>query len=152
VPYDKWARSGALIATEGNVVDYDFIKAQILQDAETFQIQRFGFDPFNALQVMLQLGAEGLPTEKVRQGFLTLSSPSKELERLLLSDQFEHGGHPILEWCASNVAIETDAAGNIKPSKAKSTERIDGIAALVSAMALALAEEAEDAEPEVIIL
>lgn len=152
VPYDKWAREGALIVTEGNVVDYDFIKTQILADAETFQIQRFGFDPFNALQVMIQLGGEGLPVEKVRQGFLTLSGPSKELERLLLSDMFEHGGHPILEWCASNVAIETDAAGNIKPSKSKSTERIDGIAALVSALALACAEEAEDADPEIIFL
>jgi phage terminase large subunit-like protein len=141
VPYDKWAREGALIATEGNVVDYDFIKAQILADAEMFQIERFGFDPFNATQVMIQLGQEGLPTEKVRQGFLTLSAPAKELERLLLSEMFEHGGHPILEWCASNVAIETDAAGNIKPSKSKSTEKIDGIAALVSALALAGSDE-----------
>lgn len=141
VPYDQWARSGALIATEGNVVDYDFVKTQILADAEMFQIERFGFDPFNALQVMIQLGGEGLPTEKVRQGFLSLSGPSKELERLLLSDMFEHGGHPILDWCASNVAIEMDAAGNIKPSKSKSTERIDGIAALVTALALANSDE-----------
>jgi phage terminase large subunit-like protein len=141
VPYDQWARSGALIATEGNVVDYDFVKTQILADAEMFQIERFGFDPFNALQVMIQLGGEGLPTEKVRQGFLSLSGPSKELERLLLSGMFEHGGHPILDWCASNVAIEMDAAGNIKPSKSKSTERIDGIAALVTALALANSDE-----------
>lgn len=143
VPYDKWARSGALIATEGNVVDYDFVKTQILADAEMFQIERFGFDPFNALQVMIQLGGEGLPTEKVRQGFLSLSGPSKELERLLLSGMFEHGGHPILDWCASNVAIEMDAAGNIKPSKSKSTERIDGIAALVTALALAVSAESD---------
>lgn len=148
VPYDRWAREGALICTEGNVVDYDYIKAQILEDAETYRIERFGFDPFNALQVMIQLGGEGLPTEKVRQGFLTLSGPSKELERLLLGGAFWHGGHPVLEWCASNVAIETDAAGNIKPSKAKSTERIDGIAALVSALALALSAD-EDQGPSV---
>lgn len=147
VPYDRWAREGALISTEGNVVDYDFIKSQVLDDAEQFRIERFGFDPFNALQVMIQLGGEGLPTEKVRQGFLTLSGPSKELERLLLGDGFWHGGHPVLEWCASNVAIETDAAGNIKPSKSKSTERIDGIAALVSA--LALATSAEIAKPSI---
>lgn len=141
VPYDRWARERALILTEGNVVDYDFVKRQILEDAETFVIERFGFDPFNATQLMIQLQDEGLPVEKVRQGFLTLSAPSKELERLLLGGEFEHGGHPILEWCAGNVAIETDAAGNIKPSKSKSTERIDGIAALVSALALAISHE-----------
>jgi hypothetical protein len=101
---------------------------------------------------MIQLGQEGLPTEKVRQGFLTLSAPAKELERLLLGEMFEHGGHPILEWCASNVAIETDAAGNIKPSKSKSTEKIDGIAALVSALALAGSEEMAAAPPEIIFL
>ncbi len=143
VPYDKWARSGAIILTEGNVVDYDFVKRQVLEDAEMFRIEKMGFDPFNALQLMLQLGGEGLTTEKVRQGFLSLSGPSKELERLLLDDAFEHGGHPVLEWCASNVAIEMDAAGNIKPSKSKSTERIDGIAALVTALALAVAHETE---------
>lgn len=141
VPYDKWARSGAIILTEGNVVDYDFVKRQVLEDAEMFRIEKMGFDPFNALQLMLQLGGEGLVTEKVRQGFLSLSGPSKELERLLLEDAFEHGGHPVLEWCASNVAIEMDAAGNIKPSKSKSTERIDGIAALVTALALAATDE-----------
>lgn len=141
VPYDKWAQIGALIPTEGNVVDYDFVKEQILHDAEMFRIEKFGFDPFNALQLMIQLQGEGLPVEKVRQGFLTLSGPSKELERLLLDEAFVHGGHPILEWCASNVAIEMDAAGNIKPSKSKSTERIDGVAALVTALALAINDE-----------
>lgn len=145
VPYDKWAQTGALIPTEGNVVDYDFVKAQILRDAEMFRIEKFGFDPFNALQLMLQLQGEGLPVEKVRQGFLTLSGPSKELERMLLSDDFVHGGHPILEWCAGNVAIEMDAAGNIKPSKSKSTERIDGIAGLITALALAISEEKPEA-------
>jgi len=147
VPYDKWAQIGALVPTEGNVVDYDFVKEQVLRDAEMFRIEKFGFDPFNALQLMIQLQGEGLPVEKVRQGFLTLSGPSKELERLLLDEAFVHGGHPILEWCAGNVAIEMDAAGNIKPSKSKSTERIDGIAALVTALALAISNEVAKPSP-----
>ena len=141
VPYNQWLKKGALFATPGNVVDYDFVKAQIRRDADLFQVQGLGFDPWNAMQIMIQMQGEGLPVEQVRQGFLSLSGPSKELERLLLDQQFEHGGHPLLRWCAANVAIETDAAGNIKPSKAKSTERIDGIAALVTAMALALSQQ-----------
>jgi phage terminase large subunit-like protein len=142
-PYDQWVRKGALQTTPGNVVDYDFVKAQILADAELFQITELGFDPFNAMQLMLQLQAEGVPVAQVRQGFLSLSGPSKELERLLLDADFVHGGHPVLRWCAGNVAIEQDAAGNIKPSKAKSTERIDGIAALVTGLALAIANDVE---------
>ena len=141
VPYDQWVRAGAITATEGNVVDYAFVKQALRDDAERFQLQVAGFDPWNAMQVMLDLQGEGMPVEQVRQGYLTLSGPSKELERLLLDGELEHGGHPVLRWCAGNVAIETDPAGNIKPSKAKSTERIDGIAALVSALALAIGHQ-----------
>jgi phage terminase large subunit-like protein len=137
VPYDLWVKNGALATTPGNVVDYDFVKEQIRKDADRFKVEALGFDPWNAMQIMIQMQGEGLPVEQVRQGYLSLSGPSKELERLLLDTALVHGGHPILRWCAGNVAIETDAAGNIKPSKAKSTERIDGIAALVTALALA---------------
>ena len=138
VPYDQWLRSGALKATEGNVVDYGFVKADLIADAERFHIVQAGFDPWNAMQLMLDMQAEGMPVEQVRQGYLTLSGPSKELERLVLDGDLVHGGHPLLRWCVGNVAIETDPAGNIKPSKAKSTERIDGVAATVTALALAI--------------
>ncbi len=144
VPYDQWVRNGAMTPTEGNVVDYAFVKQSLRDDAEQFQFRRLGFDPWNAMQVMLDLQGEGMPVEQVRQGYLTLSGPSKELERLLLDQGFVHGGHPVLRWCAQNVAIETDPAGNIKPSKAKSTERIDGIAGLVTALALAISEAREE--------
>jgi phage terminase large subunit-like protein len=73
----------------------------------------------------------------IRQGFATLSAPTKELEKLVLSGRIGHGAHPVLRWCASNVTVETDPAGNLKPSKAKSTERIDLIAALITALARA---------------
>ncbi len=143
VPYDRWAKEGWITPTPGNVVDYDYVKNDLLADAERFHIVQAGFDPFNAMQLMLQLQGEGMPVQQVRQGFLTLSGPSKELERLMLEADLVHGGHPVLRWCAGNVAVETDAAGNIKPSKAKSTERIDGIAALVTALALAIAGEGQ---------
>ncbi len=140
VPYDHWIKTGALKTTPGNVVDYTFIQRQIEADASRFQIENMGFDPWNAMQLMLSLQGEGLPVEQVRQGYLTLSGPTKEIERLVLDSDFCHGGHPVSRWCAANVAVETDASGNIKPSKAKSTERIDGMAALVTAGALAFSE------------
>lgn len=143
VPYDRWIKDGAMIATPGNVVDYGFIKRDLLADAETFVILGVGFDPYMGMAVMLDLQADGLPIEQVRQGFLSLSGPSKELERLLLQSLIAHGGHPVLRWCAGNVAIDTDPAGNIKPTKARSTERIDGISATVTGLALAIKGEAD---------
>src|SRR5437867_7850121 len=62
-----------------------------------------------------------------------MSPAAKEFEKLLLGRQLAHGGNPVLAWMASNVAIRCDAADNIKPDKAKSRNRIDGIVALVMA-------------------
>ncbi len=75
--------------------------------------------------------------------YMALAAPTAELERLVLSGRLHHGGHPIMRWMAANVTVEQDANGNIKPSKAKSTERIDGITSTVIALALAVGAEEE---------
>ncbi len=67
-----------------------------------------------------------------------MTSPTKEWEKLVVSGKLRHGGNPVLRWMASNVAVEIDAAGNLRPSKKKSTERIDGIVAGVMALGRAL--------------
>jgi phage terminase large subunit-like protein len=144
VPYDEWVRSGALHATPGNVVDYEFVKHAIFEDARRFRIDAIGIDQFLAVQLALQLREEGVNAVLMRQGFLTLSAPSKELERLVLSRRLDHGGHPVARWCAANAAVVSDPAGNIKPAKDKSTERIDVIAADVNALGMAIADEAEE--------
>jgi phage terminase large subunit-like protein len=143
VPYDTWRDMGALIATPGNVVDYSYVKKQLYADAERFKAGKVAIDRWNATQIAIEIAAEGLEAELFGQGYASMSAPAKELERLVLDGRLDHGGHPVLRWCAQNVAVETDAAGNIKPSKAKSTERIDGIVALVEALGVAMAQEIE---------
>ncbi len=143
VPYDVWVRDGWITATEGNVIDYDFIEEKIKELAEMYNIQEIGFDPYNATSLVNHLMDEGLPMIVVRQGFLSLSAPAKELARLVVSRNLYHGANPVLRWCAANVVIETDAAENIKPTKKKSTERIDGIAALVNALSRAAGGDGE---------
>jgi phage terminase large subunit-like protein len=129
-----WERSGDLFVTPGDVTDYDFVKAQILKDAARYEIREIGFDPWSAAQMSVQLESEGLTLVPVRQGFATLSSPSKFLETLVNRGQLNHGGAPVLRWMADNVQVERDADDNIKPSKKHSSEKIDGIAALVNAI------------------
>jgi phage terminase large subunit-like protein len=143
LPYERWVRDGALIGTEGNVVDYAFIKKVLYEDAERFEIQNIGMDRYNATQVTIEIAQEGLPVEYYQQGFVSMSPPSKELERLVMSNALHHGDHPILDRHAKVVAVETDPAGNIKPTKAKSTQRIDGIAALVNAIGVASKDEGD---------
>jgi phage terminase large subunit-like protein len=140
VPYDKWVREGAMTATPGNVIDYAFIRERILADLEAFRVVKVGIDPYNATHLATELMGEGVPVELVRQGYLTLSAPAKELERLVMSHGLEHGNHPVLEWMAGNVAVTSDPAGNIKPVKERSSEKIDGISATVNGLALMMGE------------
>ena len=109
VPYDAWVRDGWMIATPGSVTDYNRIRVDVQQLAEQYQIEEIGYDPWNAAQITTQLQEDGIEMVPVRQGFASLSNPSKELERLVLSHRIAHGGHPVLRWMASNVATETDA-------------------------------------------
>ena len=81
---------------------------------------------------------DGLPMIEFRQGYVSMNEPSKALEKLVVGRQLRHGGNPVLRWMANNCAVEIDAAGNVKPSKKRSTERIDGVVALIMAVGLSL--------------
>ncbi len=81
---------------------------------------------------------DGLDVIPFGQDYYSVAAPSAEFERLVIGKKIQHGGHPILRWMAANVTVETDSAGNIKPSKKKSTERIDGIVATILALGRAM--------------
>jgi phage terminase large subunit-like protein len=141
-----WVRQGFLILTPGNVADYDFIRTQINLDREKFDVRGLAYDPWNSSQLVNDLVADGAPMIKTRQGLVTLSAPTKELQRVLLEGtaakpMFRHGGNPIVRWMADNFAVSMDAAGNVKPDKANSADKIDGIASAINAMSLVIAME-----------
>ena len=144
VPYDAWARMGLITATEGNVIDYAVIRREINELGDRHSVQEIGIDPWNATQLGQQLTEDGFSMVAVRQGFATLSAPTKEVERLVLQKKLAHRGNPVLRWMAANTAISSDAAGNMKPAKDKSTERIDGIVALIIAIERAMRHEDTD--------
>ncbi len=138
VPFDRWAAEGAIFSTEGNVVDYDAIVAQIMRDRALFDIAAIGVDRWNATGTITKLVELGAPAQPFGQGFASMSAPAKELERVVTARRLEHGSHPALEWMAGNVAVTQDAAGNIKPAKDRSSDRIDGIVALIMAIGMSM--------------
>jgi phage terminase large subunit-like protein len=141
VPYITWERQGWLHLTRGiytGVIDYAAVREEIGRLGGKFQIRGIGYDPWNASQIVNDLTGDGFEMTAMRQGFPTLSAPSKELERLLVAGCLDHGGNPVLRWMASNCSAVTDSNANIMPSKGKSTERIDGIVASVMAIGLAM--------------
>ncbi len=135
---DNWTRQGLIIKTAGDVIDYDFIRQKILDLDNEYRICQIAVDPWNSTQLVSQLTADGFEVINFRQGFASLTAPSKEFEGLVLTKRLRHGGNPVWRWMAGNCTIETDAAGNIKPSKKTSTEKIDGIIALVMALGIAM--------------
>lgn len=135
-PYKKWVAEGSLLTTPGNVTDYDFIEHAIKEDARAFGCTGLGYDPWNATQVAIHLQDEGLPCQEFRQGYASMAAPSKELERLFISGQLEHGNHPVLEWMFGNATYRKDPAGNIKPDKERAAEKIDGVSATVTVLGL----------------
>jgi len=134
VPYDRWRDDGLLRATAGNVIDYEVIRADIRALGERFNIREIAIDRWNATGLATQLEGDGFAPVLFGQGFASMSAPTKEFEKLVLGEQLRHGGHAVLRWMASNVAVDEDAAGNLKPSKKRSAEKIDGIVAAVMAL------------------
>jgi len=135
VPYADWRRDGYLTATQGKHVDYEAVRMRLHEWAKEFDMRQVAYDPWNATDLVTRLTEQdGFECVPMRQGFGSLSAPTKALEVAILGKQLRHDGHPILRWNMSNIAVETDAAGNVKMSKKESTERIDGAAALVMAV------------------
>lgn len=134
VPYDVWKKNGYINVTEGNVIHYSFIEKFIENLGKKFNIKEIGVDRWNATQMIQNLEDIGFTMVPIGQGYKDMSPPTKEFYKLMLEGKLVHGGNPVLRWMAGNVVVEMDAAENIKPTKAKSTEKIDGIVAAVMAL------------------
>lgn len=150
--FAEWERAGFLTVTAGQTTDYNAILARIAADAERFRVRMVGYDPWNATHLVSLLDERGQATVKVPQSAARLNDPTKLLESLLAERQLWHGGHPVLRWMADNVELEVTAEGHVRPSKRKSGEKIDGIAATVSALFVASIPEVADGPVEFVDL
>lgn len=148
VPLREWNAAGFLTFTEGNVVDYGKVRADFAAEIKRLGVtmSEVAYDPWNAAETVQQMQTDGFTMVPLRQGYGSLSSPAKEVERLVMGSTpkaplLRFGWNPVLRWMAANAEVMQDPAGNIKPAKPdrrRSSVRIDGIAALVNAVARAM--------------
>lgn len=141
VPYDVWVDQGFIEATDGNVTDYNVLRHQINEMAELYKIREIAYDRWNSSQLVIQLTDDGANMVPFGQGFASMAGPTKEFESNILGQKYRHGGNPVLSWMISNTVVREDPAGNLKPAKDKSTERIDGVVAAVMAQGRMMAQE-----------
>jgi phage terminase large subunit-like protein len=144
VPYPQWAEQGWITLTPGNVCDYNFIQADIKRLRETLNLADIGFDRWNSSQLVINLQDDGAPMTEVGQGYITMNPAMKEFERLYLKGLIQWDGNPVLRWMANNLVVAKDPAGNMKPDRNKSGEKIDGMAAIFDAIARLMADEGEE--------
>lgn len=138
VPYQVWAKQGLLTVTEGDVIDYDYIKSDVLWAMKNFDLRAIGYDPWNAQATANDLMREDVPMIEYRQGIPSFNAPMKELDRLYTARLLDHEGDPILAWNASNIVARKDVNDNIAPDRSTSTEKIDGYVAMLMALGLML--------------
>ena len=141
IPYAAWRDQGLIQTTPGNTTDYDYIEQAVIELAARYQLREIAFDRMFAGQLVTHLMGEGLTMVPFGQGFLSMSPAVAQFERLLKGGQLQHGGNPILRWNAANVVMQSDAAGNAKPDKANSAEKIDGVVALIMATGRAMVSD-----------
>ncbi|KEI05971.1 terminase large subunit [Clostridium botulinum] len=144
VPYDIWKKQGFLNTTEGNVIHYAFIENFIGELGKKFNIKEIAFDRWGAVQMVQNIEGLGFTVVPFGQGYKDMSPPTKELMKLTLEQKIAHGGHPALSWMMDNIYVRTDPAGNIKPDKEKSTEKIDGAVALIMALDRSIRHESKE--------
>jgi phage terminase large subunit-like protein len=151
--YDGWVRSGHLVATPGEVTDYDAIEAQLRTDACTVaDLREIPFDPFQATQLSGHLLAEGLPMVEMRPTVLNFSEPMKQLEALVLQGKLRHDANPAMDWMMSNVVCHRDAKDNIYPRKERNEAKIDGPVAAIMGLGRAMASVKPDVMPQITVL
>lgn len=141
-PYAAWAAAGLLTVVEGEVVDYDAIEADVVRLHREFGVTEFAYDPWNATQLVARLiDQHSVPMVEFVQGFKSYHPAMQELDKLYAAGNLVHGGNPVLRWNAANLVAVNDENKNMKPSKKRSADKIDGMCALL--MALGISQQSD---------
>jgi phage terminase large subunit-like protein len=139
VPYRRWKQEGHLSTTPGKTLDYAFIRQRLIDlREEGYKVQAVGYDPWSAEETAHVLSGEGFDMVEVRQGYRSMSEPSKAFERLVIEHKIRHGGNPAMDWMVSNLMWMSDPKGNRYPTRENEHSKIDGPVAGIIALAVAL--------------
>lgn len=144
VDYHLWKEQGFIRFCSGKTINTDEVREQIKDICKDYRVELLGLDPLPLTEFANELESDGFLVRGVRQGFITMSEPTRKLQKLILDHKINHGGHPILRWMAENTIVRTDELGNMRPAKSKSKDRIDGISALLTALAVWIGENPEN--------
>lgn len=132
--YKAWSIEGWLTITEGEIIDFNEIKNDILELCSQFEVRELAYDPFQATMLITELMAEGVPVVEMRPTVLNFSEPMKALDGIIRANKIKHNGDPVQTWMIGNVTAKEDAKENVYPRKERPENKIDGVVALIMAL------------------
>jgi len=146
-PYKKWVEDGWITTTTGNATDQSFIEADIVSASKQYDVQTIDVDPWNARYFMNNLQEKGLEPFDFWQSHKKYHEPTVKLQTLVKDGQIDHFGDPVLRWMISNVELNTNRDGHVKPDKSNRKNKIDGVSALLMALGGHLYTKIEGDDP-----
>lgn len=141
VPYSSWVKKGFIETIPGASINDGAIKRRIEWGRDKFELRNVAYDPWNFRNTAADLTKQGFSCAEVRQGYASLSEPTKKVLELYQSGGLRHGNNPVLNWNAGCFSLLKDNKDNVQPAKpdrAKSSKRIDGMSATVTGVTIAL--------------
>jgi len=140
-PYTRWIRDGHMVGIPGRVIQFPIIRQRLIDDANKYRFKRCGYDPWNASESAIELQGHGFEMVAVRQGYGSMSEPSKRFERAILEGKWRHDGNPVMDWMVGNLMWMQDRKDNRYPAKEVDTQKIDGCVAAIMALACFMVDE-----------
>lgn len=144
IPYTYWIKKDLVVATLGDIPDYDFIEQNILCDSEEYEIREVIYDPWEGSKIIRNVEDKGLTTFQMRPTYYQLAGPTKLFEKMILARAIAHDGNPVMNWMITCTEIKTDRQGNkkpMKPPRKKTGNRIEGVIASIRALGRAARNE-----------
>jgi len=140
--YQGWATDKLLTVTDGEIIDFEVIKQDILDLSSRFTVREVAYDPHQATMLVTALMGEGVPCVEFRPTVLNFSEPMKTLDGLIRAKKISHDGDPVMAWMVSNTVAKVDGKDNVYPRKERPENKIDGVIALIMALGRAMADGA----------
>jgi phage terminase large subunit-like protein len=132
--YRGWVERGLLTLTPGNVIDFEFIERDLIQDRDTYGVLEVAFDPSQATELSTRMQSEGLTMVDIPQNMSRFNEPMKDVAARIIAGRIVHDDNPILDWVIGNVGAKQDAQERVFPIKSRPENKIDGAVALIMAI------------------
>ena len=152
--YLTWVKSGLLELTDGTMIDYAKIEADVRGWCRQFNVAALRFDQYGSAGIVANLAGDGFPAAILDKNRKTITPPARELETRVKHGRFRHDGNQFLKWMASNAVVTRGVDDSILPKKesSESANKIDAIDAMLQALSAMIAPAEREPSYQIVVV